>query len=230
MPDVTLTESQQAALRLLAAARPVPGTPLLPADVLEAVARLVPCDSLVVGRANDTGLIEEMTGLGHTPFEDPQVCDGPLVLGIRHVGVTPSEHARLRARGLQDSLWLGCRNGPDHVVQLDLMRRNRYFTGQDVALLRLVTPWLLHLMRERPTPALPASLTVQERRVLVRVAAGHSNAQVAEFLGVEVSTVRKHLEHAYRKLGVGSRTAAVARMQGRDEVDLDLAGRLERFA
>ena len=85
-------------------------------------------------------------------------------------------------------------------------------------------------MRERPTPALPASLTVQERRVLVRVAAGHSNAQIAEFLGVEASTVRKHLEHAYRKLGVGSRTAAVARMQGRDEVDLDLAGRLERFA
>ena len=230
MVELTLSEREQAALRTVAGAQPVPGTPLLSADVLLALARLVPCDDALVVRANSTGLIEDLARLGHVPLDDPQVCDGPLVLGVKHVGGLPGEQAALRQRGVVDSLWLGCRNGTEHVVQLDLMRQTRYFTERDIALLQLVTPWLVHLMRERPTPTLPGSLTVQERRVLVRVAAGHSNAQIAEFLGVEVSTVRKHLEHAYRKLGVRSRTAAVARLQGRDACDLDLAGRLERFA
>jgi hypothetical protein len=41
--------------------------------------------------------------------------------------------------------------------------------------------------------------------------------------------VRKHLENIYRKLGVTSRVAAVARLQGRDHPDLDLRERLERL-
>jgi ATP/maltotriose-dependent transcriptional regulator MalT len=45
--------------------------------------------------------------------------------------------------------------------------------------------------------------------VLGLVAQGCSNQQAAECLFVSVATVRKHLEHAYRKLGVANRTAAV---------------------
>jgi DNA-binding NarL/FixJ family response regulator len=62
------------------------------------------------------------------------------------------------------------------------------------------------------------------------VAAGRSNAEIAAHLGVCASTVRKHLENAYRKLGVTNRTAAVARLQGRDRGCEDLRERLERFA
>ncbi len=47
-------------------------------------------------------------------------------------------------------------------------------------------------------------------RVLELVAAGGSNRDVADHLSVTVATVRKHLEHSYRKLGVSNRTAAVA--------------------
>jgi DNA-binding CsgD family transcriptional regulator len=230
MPVLTLTEQEQAAVRNVAGAQPVPGTPLLSADVLGALARLLPCDDAAVVRADSKGYVEELAQLGHLSLDDPHVCDGPLYLGLLHAGRVPGEELTLRRVGVTDALWLGCRNGSDHVVQLALVRLARTFTERDVALLQLISPWLVHLMRERPTPTLPSSLTVQEPRALVRVAAGHSNAQIAEFLGVEVSTVRKHLEHAYRKLGVGSRTAAVARMQGRDAADLDLAGRLERFA
>jgi DNA-binding NarL/FixJ family response regulator len=42
--------------------------------------------------------------------------------------------------------------------------------------------------------------------------------------------VRKHLEDAYRKLGVSNRMAAVARLQGRDSDTVDFKGRLETFA
>jgi LuxR family maltose regulon positive regulatory protein len=43
------------------------------------------------------------------------------------------------------------------------------------------------------------------------LAAGASNAEVARALVVEQSTVETHLIHLYDKLGVHSRTQAVAR-------------------
>jgi DNA-binding NarL/FixJ family response regulator len=50
--------------------------------------------------------------------------------------------------------------------------------------------------------------------VLHHVAAGLTNAEIAERLVVAPSTVRKHLENAYRKLGVRNRFAAVVALDG----------------
>jgi Bacterial regulatory proteins, luxR family len=47
------------------------------------------------------------------------------------------------------------------------------------------------------------------------VAAGRSNAGIAAELFVEPSTVKTHLIHLYSKLGVHSRTQAVARARAR---------------
>lgn len=58
-----------------------------------------------------------------------------------------------------------------------------------------------------------AGLTPRECQVLDRVAAGDSNLLIARRLGMRRRTVDKHLEHAYAKLGVGSRTAALARVR-----------------
>ena len=96
---------------------------------------------------------------------------------------------------------LGVRNGPDHVMQLWMVRRTRCFSSRDTAVLGLVAPVLERLLRQRPTST-QSSLTLQERRVLHHVAAGLTNAEVAERLVVAPCTVRKHLENAYRKLGV----------------------------
>ena len=54
-------------------------------------------------------------------------------------------------------------------------------------------------------------LTRREREVVDLVASGATNTQVATALGIAPATVRKHLEHAYEKLDVSTRTAAVAR-------------------
>jgi DNA-binding CsgD family transcriptional regulator len=54
-------------------------------------------------------------------------------------------------------------------------------------------------------------LTVREREILEYVRAGKTNAEIARILWIAPSTVRKHLENVYEKLGVGTRTAAVAR-------------------
>ncbi len=113
-------------------------------------------------------------------------------------------------------------------MRVVLGRRLTSFTEDDVALARMITPLLVRLVHERPTPSVPPNLTTQERTVLGHVTTGASNAQIARDLGIAESTVRKHLEHAYRKLGVSGRTAAVARMQERDLPGLDLKERISR--
>jgi PAS domain S-box-containing protein len=55
------------------------------------------------------------------------------------------------------------------------------------------------------------ALTVRELEVLRLAAEGHTDRVIADQLVVSVHTVKTHLEHVYAKLGVGSRTAAVAR-------------------
>ncbi|HEV7773580.1 MAG TPA: helix-turn-helix transcriptional regulator [Conexibacter sp.] len=53
-------------------------------------------------------------------------------------------------------------------------------------------------------------LTQRQAEVLRLVALGSSTEQVAAALAISTATVRKHLEHVYDRLGVTSRTAAVA--------------------
>lgn len=56
-----------------------------------------------------------------------------------------------------------------------------------------------------------ADLSERERAVLQQVAEGSSNRQIAKELFVTEATVKTHLVRAFAKLGVDSRTAAVAR-------------------
>jgi LuxR family maltose regulon positive regulatory protein len=57
-------------------------------------------------------------------------------------------------------------------------------------------------------------LTERELEVLRLVVAGLSNPEIAEELVIAVSTVKSHVNHIFGKLGVESRTQAVARAQG----------------
>ncbi|MEV5612091.1 response regulator transcription factor [Streptomyces sp. NPDC052225] len=62
------------------------------------------------------------------------------------------------------------------------------------------------------TPAAPAdeTLSAREREVLVLVARGTSNKEIARELFISEATVKTHLTHIYGKLGVKDRAAAVA--------------------
>lgn len=70
------------------------------------------------------------------------------------------------------------------------------------------------LLERLRSPA--ATLSAREIEVLELVAAGRSNREVARALVVSEPTVKSHLAHIFTKLGVASRTAAVAvaRSQG----------------
>lgn len=62
------------------------------------------------------------------------------------------------------------------------------------------------------TPALlePLGLTPREAEVLFWVARGKTNDEIATVLGIGLTTVKKHLESTYAKLGVENRTSAAA--------------------
>lgn len=55
-----------------------------------------------------------------------------------------------------------------------------------------------------------ADLTPRESEVIVLLAQGKSNAEVAEKLSVSLATVRSHVHHVLRKMGVSTRAQAVA--------------------
>ncbi|MBT2543196.1 response regulator transcription factor [Streptomyces sp. ISL-44] len=66
----------------------------------------------------------------------------------------------------------------------------------------------LRLMDRMRTPA--EALTKRELEVLQLVADGLSNQQISKRLFLSQATVKSHLVHIYAKLGVDSRTSAVA--------------------
>ncbi len=214
MGEVHLSEKEQAALRFVLAAEPLPGHFLPQVVVLERLATLVPCDVIGAVAADPAGhVVAEVAlprGLGAT--RDESTCDGPLRIGL--VRRTRRHVERMRAEGCSDSLAVGFRQGRDNVVQVWWDRRCGTFSERDLAVLRMIAPAVHRLVRDSTTPGLPASLTVQERRTLMLVAAGCSNVEIAAKLGVATCTVRKHLEHSYRKLGVTNRLAAAVALRG----------------
>lgn len=64
------------------------------------------------------------------------------------------------------------------------------------------------------TPVPLPSLTVRERQVLDRLAAGRSNTAIAQALGLSVKTVSNHVSNVFTKVGVTTRAEAV--VLGRD--------------
>ncbi len=63
-----------------------------------------------------------------------------------------------------------------------------------------------------PTPSdlEPLGLTPRESEVLFWVARGKTNDEIATVLGIGLTTVKKHLESTFAKLGVENRTTAAA--------------------
>ena len=80
-----------------------------------------------------------------------------------------------------------------------------------VATWAMWVPALVGMVGPQEVPDQVALLTPKERQVLVWVAKGHSNKEIAEELFMAPGTVKTHLAHIYAKLGVRDRHEAMAR-------------------
>lgn len=77
----------------------------------------------------------------------------------------------------------------------------------------IATRLISHLQAPGP------GLTEREREVLVAVATGMTNREIATAMFLSEATVKSHLVQVFSKLGVRSRTAAVARARERGMID-----------
>ncbi len=109
------------------------------------------------------------------------------------------------------------------VLGVALSRSGRDFTAGERDLLNLVRPYLIQAYRnalEHTRLARGVSgrlaledlgdlgLTRRQAQTLRLVAMGHSDQDAAQELGISVRTAQKHLELAYRTLGVSDRSQA----------------------
>jgi len=122
-------------------------------------------------------------------------------------GVAGARHPLAKSR-----IMLAPIRAPVGQARLAVIRHYRDFDEREQLLLALLRPHLAAAYRrsmERRTAG--KALTNRQRTVLQLVARGWSNEEIARALLVSKGTVRKHLDNAYRQLGVSSRAAAVAR-------------------
>ncbi len=118
---------------------------------------------------------------------------------------------------------------PGRVLAIALSRGGSDYSDLERAFLNRARPFLIQAYRnalafeslrigqgdgrdQRIVRALRAAgLTRREAEVVRMVALGMSNQHIAAVLGISYRTVGKHLEHGFRKLGVGDRSTAAGR-------------------
>jgi DNA-binding NarL/FixJ family response regulator len=96
----------------------------------------------------------------------------------------------------------------------DLIAAVRVAAAGDALLAPSVTRRLIEAFARRPASASPApsrlaSLTPRERDILLLVARGQSNTEIAAALVVSEATVKTHVTHLLSKLGLRDRVQAV---------------------
>ncbi|MGH3210045.1 MAG: response regulator [Trebonia sp.] len=96
----------------------------------------------------------------------------------------------------------------------DLIAAVRVAAAGDALLAPSVTKRLIEAFAKRPAAAAPApsalaSLTPREQDILLLVARGHSNIEIASALVVSEATVKTHVTHLLAKLGLRDRVQAV---------------------
>jgi DNA-binding NarL/FixJ family response regulator len=85
----------------------------------------------------------------------------------------------------------------------------------------VLAPAVAERLMERARGAASDALTAREIEVLQLAAQGLSNSEIAKELFVSATTVKAHLVHVYRKLGVSDRTAAVTTALERQIIRFD---------
>jgi DNA-binding CsgD family transcriptional regulator len=225
----------RAALAVLYEAGKVEGSVPFPAPVLTALRRLVPCDVVAYHERTRTGRILVWVGEPRGEVTDA-VREAASRLAPTDV-LVPAEGARkysdyltrreyhrrpiynevARPLGVEDMFRLWIFGDGERGARIEFDRPDWRFRENDRAKLNLLLPHLRQFCRaaeqRRVAEGDAAGLTPREREIVSHVAEGRTNRDIATRLLISPDTVRKHLENAYEKLGVHTRTGAVAALQ-----------------
>lgn len=95
----------------------------------------------------------------------------------------------------------------------ELVNSIKTFTAEGLMIPQQMMGKLLHGLRHMGNNSLPsqATLTKTEIKVMDYLGKGMSNKELAKILNCSIKTVKNHLNSAFHKLGVSSRTEAVVK-------------------
>jgi DNA-binding NarL/FixJ family response regulator len=147
---------------------------------------------------------------GSGPATPPNAGSGPA---------TPPKVVMLTTFDLDDYVYEALRAGASGFLLKDSPRHDliaavRAAAAGDALLAPSVTRRLIEAFARRPpetspSPSQLASLTARERDVLLLLARGRSNAEIASVLFVSEATVKTHVGNLLAKLGLRDRVQAV---------------------
>jgi DNA-binding CsgD family transcriptional regulator len=228
---VRLAESDyRKVLEVIGEAAAVDGPVPFPEPVLDALLRLVPCDVVAYHerlaciwtgepRGEVTPKVREAQW--HYRHEDPlQPAGGAQkysdFFSQRDFHRLGLYRELAKPLGVEDMIRVWIDPGGDGGARLEFDRAGWDFRERDRAVLDLLLPHLRQFRRNAAarTRSIAVNgsgpLTPREHEILELVAEGKTNAEIARVLWISPGTVRKHLENVFDKLGVHTRTAAVA--------------------
>lgn len=111
-------------------------------------------------------------------------------------GVIPKDYSRLAMIKALELILVGERHVPARLL------------GGPSGLRETCAPYAIEQQEKQNTPL--ATLNAREREVLALLAEGLSNADIGKALGMTANGANHHLKSIYRKLGVRTRTQAMA--------------------
>ncbi|MGH7470786.1 MAG: response regulator transcription factor [Longimicrobiales bacterium] len=182
-------------------------------NVLAALKHLgEPCALPDAARAN--GVIVDARSIGSN-------CDGQFIRSrfpcarVFALGVTgtATEASRCRRYGVDGVIGFDC--GPDEIVSV----LDHFLHAESRELREELKATFQYVGRNKSTRI---RLGKREYEVALLTAEGCSNKQIAQRLGIEVSTVKNHVHSILNKVGASRRSELAARVQGWLTQDLDL--------
>jgi DNA-binding NarL/FixJ family response regulator len=178
----------------------------------------------VVGEASDGAVAVELAAR-HRPDVVLMDIRMPVLDGIaatRQLAAAGADAPKvviLTTFDLDDYVYEALRAGASGFLlkeapRADLIAAIRVAAAGDALLAPSVTKRLIEAFVARPAETLPspsrlASLTPRERDILLLVARGRSNLEIARDLVVSEATVKTHVAHLLAKLGLRDRVQAV---------------------
>jgi DNA-binding CsgD family transcriptional regulator len=203
---------------------------LIPADAIVGYHEAIigrPCRAVESVEIPEEGIPADVQEAGGRFLDQDPLRHGPRRREVRALKLSDFLTRRERRKlefhryvwkplGIDDSLrvWLPAPAGRARVIYLE--RGKRDFTERDRSMLELLRPSLIRVQaaaraRGQREEAAVSPLTGREREILGWIARGKTSREIAAILVVSPYTVRKHVEHILNKLGVSTRSAAVAR-------------------
>lgn len=221
-------------ISVVAEAAPVDGDQPFELEVIERLLELIPADRAgyyeYAGRGGKNMFLSEKPAFDFNwpcppsnltrdwPLNDehPWMRSGPVLFSDfvphsgRHRDPWYAEVMRPQAMEFECKLLLP---GPEDRTRGFFFIRapgTKDFDERDRTVLALLQPHLAEIRERWQRRREPSGLTAREAEIMRLLALGLTNQEIGAELVVATGTVRRHLENIYEKLGVHTRTAAVA--------------------